>query len=407
MKRIEKKKLCVSSQETKEIVLCEKCYERILSPNSNNTHLSANKASNDKPLCKKSNSKEHCWLCEGISDEFDQYVDLVVSALKKYEYSTFLIGTKIHESIQEREQYLIDLYQPTNKVTYLKNAINEYIGKIIEEKLKKVVDFKHPDIMVILDTTFNVISLQIKPLYIYGRYNKYDRNLPQTKWFCRKCKGNGCRYCEYSGKLYQDNVAELIAQPLLDVTKGTEAVFHGCGREDIDVRCLGNGRPFILEIKNPTLRTIDFINITRKINQKKRKRIAVRNLQYAAVSMIALLKEATYVKKYRVCISAPHPFSKEKLIKVAETLRGKILEQFTPQRVARRRANKLRHRIIYRCEIESVEENRAILTVTAASGTYIKEVITGDQGRTTPNISDLLGMSCHVDALDVIEIQGE
>ena len=30
--------------------------------------------------------------------------------------------------------------------------------------------------------------------------------------------------------------------------------FHGMGREDIDVRCLGRGRPFVVELKSPMRR---------------------------------------------------------------------------------------------------------------------------------------------------------
>ncbi len=33
---------------------------------------------------------------------------------------------------------------------------------------------------------------------------------------------------------------------------GGSCRLHGCGREDIDVRCLGNGRPFVLEVTNYT-----------------------------------------------------------------------------------------------------------------------------------------------------------
>ena len=66
--------------------------------------------------------------------------------------------------------------------------------------------------MVILDTSYDEISLQIKPLYIYGRYNKYKRNLPQTKWYCRICRGKGCRKCEYTGKMYNTSIEELISK---------------------------------------------------------------------------------------------------------------------------------------------------------------------------------------------------
>ena len=75
--------------------------------------------------------------------------------------------------------------------------------------------------------------------------------------------------------------------------------------------------------------------------------------------------------------------------------------------MAHRRANKVRERKIYKCELESVEGSIARLTIETQSGTYIKELVSGDDGRTTPNISEMLGTPCKVNELDVIEIKGE
>ena len=49
----------------------------------------------------------------------------------------------------------------------------------------------------------------------------------------------------------------------------------------------------------------------------------------------------------------------------------------------------------------------ASLEIETESGTYIKELVTGDEGRTQPNISDLLDDTCVVETLDVIEVKGE
>ena len=38
---------------------------------------------------------------------------------------------------------------------------------------------------------------------------------------------------------------------------GKEHFFHGMGREDIDALCLGEGRPFVLELSEPRIRDID------------------------------------------------------------------------------------------------------------------------------------------------------
>ena len=47
-----------------------------------------------------------------------------------------------------------------------------------------------------------------------------------------------------------------------------EDSFHGMGREDIDVRCMGSGRPFVIEIKEPKSRTLDTEVAMAEINSR-------------------------------------------------------------------------------------------------------------------------------------------
>jgi tRNA pseudouridine synthase 10 len=44
------------------------------------------------------------------------------------------------------------------------------------------------------------------------------------------------------------------------------------------------------------------------------------------------------------------------------------------------------------------------LTVEAESGTYVKEFVSGDNGRSTPSFSEALGVQCRVEILDVMAI---
>ena len=110
------------------------------------------------------------------------------------------------------------------------------------------------------------VELDIRSHYIYGRYKKLERGIPQTKWPCRACKGRGCEKCDHTGLQYKSSVQGLIGDPLLDIFGSGEHAFHGMGREDIDVRCLGRGRPFVMEMKKPIKRDIDSNIILEAIN---------------------------------------------------------------------------------------------------------------------------------------------
>lgn len=391
----------------KKYSLCDYCISRLFEVNSN--IYDYKKIGKKIRLQNKYNHKikaDDCFLCNGISKELDDFQLLIEEELEPYEYQTFVLGFHIDEDILKKEEEIISEINDF-KGEYLKNYFQRIIGLNLENKLEKEVEFDNPDIMVICNTKFNTVSLQIKQLFIYGRYKKLKRGIPQTRWFCRSCRGKGCRKCQYTGTLYSTSIEKLISYPILKKCHGTDSSFHGAGREDIDVKMLGNGRPFVVEINNPVKRSISLEKITEEINKKNIDHIEVSNLHFCKKKEIKRLKAAAFNKVYLVEIEAKNGFKRENLLKVALALRGKIIEQYTPTRVAKRRANKIRRRQIYDCNLERIDETRARFKIESESGTYIKELITGDDGKTKPSFSELIGQPCTVITLDVIEIKGE
>lgn len=387
--------------------LCDHCIARLCTHrHDNETFKEAGYRFRSQTTTISETKVEDCYLCNGLFNELDDFYILAEESIKEYEFQSFLIGCHIDEEIARKEKQLIEDFALTDTVS-VKQEINEYVGIRIEENMDKTVDFNHPDIMIIINTQFNVVTLQIKSLFLYGRYTKWKRGIPQTKWFCRRCHGKGCRYCEYSGKLYENSVEELIALPVVKATEAADESFHGAGREDIDVRMLGTGRPFVLEVKQPKKRNIDLKEIKKQITQESKKEVMANTLSYTDSSDIARIKQAHFNKVYELRMQMTTPIQKEKLKKVALSLQGTTINQLTPTRVAKRRAEKVRQRQIYHCEVLDVGRTCAVLQIEAESGTYIKELVTGDNGRTQPNLSDLLKQTCVVDSLDVIEIKGE
>jgi len=221
------------------------------------------------------------------------------------------------------------------------------------------------------------------------------------------CQGKGCKICNYTGKLYDKSVEELVSKRFLDATQGDGESFHGCGREDVDVRMLGNGRPFVLEIKNPKVRAIDLSKLEPDINRLNQDNIEISDLRFSDKDEVTKLKDAGFRKTYRIVFMGRKPINNEKLKKAVLSLRGKAIGQLTPSRVAHRRAGMVREKHIYNCNLESIDGAMATLTLEAESGTYIKELVSGDDGRTKPSISEMIGVPCEVTELDVIEIKGD
>ena len=340
-----------------------------------------------------------CWLCEGLMGEIEKFADMVVEALEGYEFNNFLVGCKVDEEILKREEEISTPYGES-----IKREINREVGKLVAKKVDKPAEFVHPDIIAIVDTRYDVVNLDVRPVFIYGRYRKLVRGIPQTKWYCRKCRGRGCEYCNYKGKMYDESVEELIAAKTLEIFEAKDEDFHGAGREDIDVRMLGNGRPFILELKEPRKRNINLNELQELINEYAKGKVEVSQLRYATKDEVEKIKAAKYTKTYRVKIKFEE---KGKINEAVNALRGSIISQRTPKRVAHRRADKVRRRKIIDIRIEEIGMNEATLIIKAEAGTYIKELVTGDDGRTTPSLAELAGVKMEVKELDVIEIGEE
>lgn len=347
-----------------------------------------------------------CELCSNLFGELEYFAKLIVKELSAWEFDTFLIGSRIDAEIVEKEEQLWSELN-TQYSEPIKSEVNREVGKLVHAKIDKEVDFTNPDIVAVIDTRYDSVELQIAPLFIYGRYRKFLTGIPQTKWPCRMCLGKGCEHCGGKGKMYDTSVEELIAVELMKVTGGTTHFFHGMGREDIDVRMLGNGRPFILEIRNPRKRKIDLAKLEALINRTQTGKIEVERLRITNKNEIVQLKRAKFPKTYRVVVEFSSPVDNEKLKEVLRAFRGEEVQQQTPSRVAHRRAARARKRKILGLTIEASNDKSATLVLTTEAGTYIKELIHGDEGRTKPNLQALLGVNCKVKAMEVVRIHDE
>ena len=343
-----------------------------------------------------------CWLCENIFDETEKFALLAIAKMRKYEFSYFLIGSKIDSEVTGREEELWDRLN-LEYHEQIKSEINREIGKIVEEKTGKKVNFSNPDITAIVDTRYDSVTLQVSSLFIYGRYKKFIRGIPQTKWPCKKCWGKGCERCSFIGKMYSTSVEEVIAKVVMEKTNGSEHFFHGMGREDVDARMLGNGRPFILEIRNPVKRYFDLKKMQKEINDFGKDRVEVSDIRLSNISEVVKIKDAKPEKTYRAVVVFEKPVNEEKL-KELENAFPISITQRTPLRVAHRRADKIRKRKVTEFRVESADETASFI-IKGESGLYVKELVSGDNGRTAPSIAEMLGIGCKVKELDVIGVE--
>lgn len=383
--------------------LCDTCLGRVFRGSAKGEPMAARGAALRGAEHPPAPEVGDCWLCEGTCGEGPALVKVAEAALAGYEFATFLVGTTVDPVLQNRERELaVEL--GWEEVPGLKHALNREVGFLIETQLHKKVDLKEPDIAVHLDARFNTATLQVKSAYFRGRYRKLDRTVPQTRWPCRDCRGKGCARCNGTGKMYETSVEELIAVPLMKALGGTEHALHGAGREDVDALMLGRGRPFIVEIREPVRRTFDAPAVLSAIAEGARGRMELDGLAPCEKADVSRLKDALWQKTYRVLVALEKDIKDDQINRACVELTGSVIDQQTPQRVAHRRADKVRQRRATEVRVLSKNGTLVELQVTGDSGLYVKELVHGDGGRTNPNFATMIGVRCEVRELDVLEI---
>ncbi|NYT17786.1 MAG: tRNA pseudouridine(54/55) synthase Pus10, partial [Methanomicrobiales archaeon] len=262
-----------------------------------------------------------CWICQDFFEDIGEWADRVVAALEGTEFSTFLIGTRIPPLMAEGEEMVwsdlsLSFAEP------LKSEINREVGKAVVERTGKEADLSRPDVVIILDPVSGTVEVQVNPVFFSGRYRKLERGIPQTHWDCRICRGKGCERCGFTGKQYPDSVEELIGRPVVELFGAEGAVLHGAGREDIDARMIGTGRPFVMEVVSPRRRTIDLRTVEMEVNKQAEGRVEVSLSGWSRREDVETIKSDKAHKKYRILVEIDGPLSFSELKSALEALKG-------------------------------------------------------------------------------------
>jgi len=444
-------------------------------------------AREDSPLCP---------FCENLFEEAPLLAQLILEAIGERECSRLQLGARIPKDQTEAEDFLRKKYGAPGSAP-LKSSLVEEVARQLKELGKGhnlVVD--KPEILALIDVLTLTVELDIRSHYLYGRYRKLERGIPQTKWPCRTCKGRGCEKCDQTGLQYKSSVQSLIGDPILSMFGAKEHAFHGMGREDIDVRCLGRGRPFVIEMKKPVKRNVDSTAVMNAINSAAQGSVEVSDIRSSNRSEVVRVKdtpaEKSYTIRYKIepiteaeldiltqvmeipkknndrnrrkknhyrkkkdkteeqnevdystlkkaelvdlCVAKglaksgtkdvlidrllsykeptlPLP-DQDFVMDIMQNLQGCTLAQRTPERVAHRRADKIRKRKVMETSNPTIDSDAdgnmiAEFSLRCESGTYVKETVHGDGGRTQPSIASLIKAKCTVEWLDVADIHAD
>lgn len=362
----------------------------------------------DPELANQQKSLE-CPTCENLFEDVNNVSAIISSACDGIQFSTMQVGVHIPKDLMEEEDRIRSRYgAPGSKP--LKAAFVDEIQSSTSEKVEDIQFVRErPDLMVLIDTLTLRVDVDVRPVFLYGRYRKLSRGIPQTRWPCRACRGRegGCESCEFTGLQYPDSVQDLIGKPIAEQMDASDTAFHGMGREDIDVRCLGQGRPFVLEVKSPRKRTPPFETLLELVESNAKGRVEIDSLRLSDRKEVARIKQTRSEKSYTIRFKPESMGDPDKISKDIFALAGTKIEQQTPKRVSHRRADKNRVRKVVSVDRVDIQGDEVEMTLRCEAGTYIKELVHSDEGRTVPSVTSIIGAPCEVIWLDVEDVHAD
>ncbi len=347
-----------------------------------------------------------CSLCGGeVPSRLPGLISDLLRELREYEFESFKAGAvlppHVHEAHDEVRAGVGIWTAESPKVTLARMA-----DDVVAASTGARIDPSRPDVVAVLDLWRGEVRLTVNPVYLAGRYLKLSRGISQARWICPRCGGRGCEECGWTGYLYPDSVEALIGEVAKRAFEAEDYHIHAAGREDVDARMLGTGRPFVLELVSPRRRRVDLWELQEEVNRSAEGKVAVVNLRYAEPGLIRVLKEGSpgTRKVYRAVVEVEGGVSDEELRRLEVELEGATIEQRTPTRVLRRRADLLRRKMVHRLATRRLGEGTFEMIVECDGGLYVKELVSGDEGRTRPSVASVLGKKAFCRELDVLAV---
>lgn len=334
-----------------------------------------------------------CYICEDrLNEVIDTFSELIAKNIVESKRESFLIGVVVPHNLIEKELNIAGEFQ-LQYWESIKRELKREIGKKVQQLTGVKVDFEAPQVTYIVNLINNTIKMEIRSLFIYGVYKKFGRMISQKIWL----RKDGTRK-------YKLAIEDAIKSTLIYV-KASDAVMHIAGREDVDVRMLGNGRPIILEYKNPYIHTIDLKTLNDTLNSfspwiKFNLKMTVRR------NFVSRVKKGSTeaFKIYRAIIYSDKALSSKDLVKLEKEFEGKIVMQRTPTRVLSRKRDRVRYRQVYQVKTLYIQPHLFEALIKCEGGLYVKELITGDNGRTLPSFSQALNSTLNCLMLDVLYV---
>lgn len=256
---------------------------------------------------------------------------------------------------------------------------------MVSSKIDKRVNFRNPDMTVLVNLVSGEIDLNPKPLFVYGRYLKMTRGLPQ-------------KHRKYAALLKEGSIEQILAQRLTESFNAKGAKFTWVGGESTESLVLGSGRPFYAEIIEPKLRHID----ESEIFKEKDKGVILKE-------MMIMDEKPKKSPNFKVKVSAHVKFDEEVDEERFNILKERLQNSEVKVVPLRKKAFMKK---IYDFNLERINGKEAKIMFECDGGLNIKRFISGsdsDVGKDlleiSPSVSEIIGIKANCDTFDILDVE--
>ena len=372
----------LSKSILKEYDLCDNCLGRFF---ISSTNLSSGKILGNK-IRKSVNSRvvTKCYICKNLFSNMVHYAKTIHNASIGYEFSTFVVGAILKQSIIERDDKLRSKFH-LRGVDGIKTAVTKELGIKFARKTKTRIDHLSPDITFTINFRSGQCNVKSRSIFLYGRYSKGKRGLPQKEESCQDCKGKGCIFCNNHGIVSFDSIEGKIAQFLYEKFETDQVKFTWIGGEDRASLVVGNGRPFFVKLLSPKKRNV---RLAKKSHLGEIMILGLRKIDH-------IPDGSTHFKsKVEILVATKNKISSKKLKKLKKLVAIPI--EITDSN------NKQHEKTIHRLNYKKNSSQSFTIEIEADGGIPVKRFVEGS--KIIPNISSLLGTQCSCEKFDINQI---
>ena len=296
------------------------------------------------------------------------------------DFKTFNLGIILKNSFLEKDDLIKSKFK-LKGIENIKFGVSAEIFKKISRrtKSKRIVD--NPDLFIQANFKDESCTIRTKPLFVYGRYNKKIRKLPQKQVLCKSCNGIGCHNCNFDGLETLESVESNISNFLIKKFDGNQVKINWIGGEDQSSLVLGDGRPFFAKILNPKRR-----------NRILRKSLKLEDISLSELKKIPIPPKGSIAFKSKVSII----IDTKKSISITQLQKLDILKNSEIHDAGKNKKNTQKR--IYKISYKKLGKTSFRLDLLLDGGIPIKSFIQNSE--ITPNVSELLDNQCRCKSLD-------